>query len=331
MNDLTLSEDLIKFIDESYKTYKLIYDENTTLDEFIKNKLSIKDSFINVLKSNSDLKWVSENFNEKELSIIRTKYNDKKHFLANEADVEITNNLKISIIKNCAAEMYVQKLLNIKDLRTQKFKVIFSITAKLDSPEWTLLSIKKSWYKRDKPYLNKDYAIIVTLDENNKPYILSIIDKTTFNKHAIKSHYTDHIIIKGELFKDVIDKKDKYLTEIKKSIMYQTHIDHKTYSALSKLKKSHFTELKNAEELFELIVEFWHDKLKLKNITSKLDDTLQYYYADTKKRVINYNKICKDQLHEIIQYNSTYTPDILIRTAFNNVSMLKSWYLNKSK
>lgn len=327
MEDLKLSNDTLKFIYSSYEKYKLTNNEEISVEDFLAKKLVIRDSFVNLITGNKDLKWITSIFDGDELEKVRAKYSEKRNFFKDHTDANVDNTFKISVAKNAAAEVFVQKELDIVDLRAQHFKVIFSNDAKLSRPEWILLSHKKTWYENDRPYLNKKYGVIVSTKDDGSPYIVAILDRKTFNKEAVLSKYTNHIIIHKSKFEKCLMSKEEVQKEFHQNLIYQTHIDQKTFTAINRLKKAHFNELKNTQEMFELIVDFWHENHSTDYAQHKIEDTKERFSIDQKKRLVNYNKICKNKLHNILKHHSDWSLELMARTAFNNPEILKKWYL----
>lgn len=326
MEDLKLSAETLHFIHDSYQRYKMTNNDEITVDEFLNKKLTIRDSFTNLVSTNQELKWIKDTFNPTELEKTRSKYSEKRNFFKDSTDANIDNNFKISVAKNAAAEVFVQKELDIIDLRAQHFKVIFCDDAKLTRPEWILLSHRKTWFEHDRPYLNKKYGIIVSV-RGETPYIAAIIDRKTFNAKATMSKHTQHLILhKSEFDKCLLNIEDVRV-DLYSNLIYQTHIDQKTFTAINRLKKAHFNELKNTQEMFELIIDFWHDNHDTQYVQAKIEATAQNYAIDSKKRLINYNKLCKDKLHDLLRAHPTWKLELLARTAFNNPEVIKNWYL----
>lgn len=317
-----LSEKTIKFILNSYNNHNLLNSSDITIDEYLNQKLKVKDSFI-TLQTNEELEWIDNIFDSNELDLIRSRYVDKKEFFKSKIG-NIDLKFKISIVKNVAAEVFVKRELELKDLRFQNFKVIFCDNAKLNRPKWILLSHQKNWIEHEKLYLAKKYSVVVTL-EDNKLKIVAVINKDMFNSYAKFSKHSNHIIINKEKF---LSEQSSIINEFHSTIIYQTYVDKKIINILYRMRTSDFSKMKSTQEMFELIIRFWHSRYKLNSSIVSINDNVKTYTSDSSKTILNFNKNTKDLLNDILKFNKQWKLEHLISVAFTYKHEVKDWYFN---
>lgn len=322
LDDITLED--IEVINKGYHKYCEKHDITISLGEYLQKRL-LNTNGMSKLLENSELQWINNYFDEDDLKIIKSKYYEKQHYFREGAKATVDNKFKISILKNSAAETFVQNQFDLIDLRAQPFKVIFSNNTKLDRPEWELISHRRTWCEHNKPYLNKKYGVIVTT-EDGMPKIAAILDRKVFNKHALFSRFSEHIIIHKQHYQKAVLEFDQVLKEFNANIIYQTHIDQKTLTAINRLKKAHFSELKNTQEMFELIIDCYYSKFTTQFIKKEIATTAKHYSPDSKKRLLNYSRTTKNMIREMHEKDSNFQPEIIARAAFNNPESLLNWY-----
>jgi hypothetical protein len=151
-----------------------------------------------VLLEHPELKWIADYYSKDDIAIINQKYLTLKtayrSLLKGEKELIIARNL----IKNAAASRYCELLFNLGSLQYESFQCRFSVEEKLDRPEWMIVGHQSEMNSRRITLVQKPFLFLVTVDTNNLPYLYGTISRDDYNKYAIASEYSDHVIIHND-------------------------------------------------------------------------------------------------------------------------------------